>query len=67
MKKSLTWSETLITAVIKTCGYSAIVFVMLIFFFLLREGLPTLARGEARPTVLHPLVSRSKTISASCR
>ena len=43
MKKSLTWSETLITAVIKTCGYSAVVFVLLIFFFLLREGVPTLA------------------------
>jgi phosphate transport system permease protein len=43
MKKNLNWSETLITAVIKTCGYSAIVFVLLIFFFLLREGLPTLA------------------------
>ena len=43
MKKSLTWTETLITAVIRTCGYSAIVFVLLIFFFLLREGIPTLA------------------------
>jgi phosphate transport system permease protein len=43
MKKSLTWTETLITAIIKTCGYSAIVFVLLIFFFLLREGLPTLS------------------------
>ena len=39
MKKSLTWSETIITAVVKTCGYSAIVFVLLIFFFLLREGI----------------------------
>ena len=37
MKKSLNWGETLITAIIKTCGYSAIVFVILIFFFLLRE------------------------------
>jgi phosphate transport system permease protein len=43
MKKSLTWTETLITAIIKTCGYSAIVFVLLIFFFLVREGLPTLS------------------------
>ena len=43
MKKSLSWSETLITAVVKTCGYSAIVFVILIFFFLLREGVPALA------------------------
>jgi phosphate ABC transporter permease protein PstC len=43
MKRSLSWSETLITAVIKTCGYSAIVFVVLILFFLMREGLPALA------------------------
>jgi phosphate transport system permease protein len=43
MKRSLSWSETLITAAIKTCGYSAIVFVALILFFLMREGLPALA------------------------
>jgi phosphate transport system permease protein len=43
MKKSLNWGETLITAIIKTCGYSAIIFVLLIFFFLLREGVPALA------------------------
>ena len=43
MKKSLTWTETIITAIVKTCGYSAIVFVLLIFFFLMREGLPALA------------------------
>jgi phosphate transport system permease protein len=43
MKKNLYWSESFITAVIKTCGYSAVVFVILIFFFLLREGLPSLA------------------------
>jgi phosphate transport system permease protein len=43
MKKTLSWSETLITAVVKTCGYSAIVFVILIFFFLLREGVPALS------------------------
>ena len=42
MKRSLSWSETLITAVVKTCGYSAVVFVLLIFFFLLREGVPAL-------------------------
>ena len=49
MKKSLNWSETIITAVIKACGYSAIVFVLLIFFFLLREGLPALT-GPAPQT-----------------
>jgi phosphate transport system permease protein len=36
------WREMIITAFIKTCGYSAIVFVLLIFIFLLREGVPTL-------------------------
>ncbi len=50
MNKSLSWSETLITALIKTCGYSAIVFVLLIFFFLLREGVPALA--EVKLSVL---------------
>jgi phosphate transport system permease protein len=58
MKKSLSWSETLITAVVKTCGYSAIVFVLLIFFFLLREGLPTLAEvklGELFSTRWYPI------------
>ena len=34
--------EQIITALIKAAGYSAIVFVVLIFFFLLKEGLPTL-------------------------
>ncbi len=42
-KRSLSWSETIITAVVKACGYSAIVFVLLIFFFLLRQGVPALA------------------------
>jgi len=50
MKKSLSWSETLITAIVRTCGYSAIVFVLLIFFFLLREGVPALA--EVKLSVL---------------
>ncbi|MBN1450646.1 MAG: phosphate ABC transporter permease subunit PstC [Anaerolineales bacterium] len=42
MKTELTWQEFIITRAIKASGYSAIVFVGLIFFFLLREGLPTL-------------------------
>jgi phosphate transport system permease protein len=42
MKSELTWQEFIITRAIKASGYSAIVFVALIFFFLLREGLPTL-------------------------
>jgi len=46
MDKDLSWSEFIITRLIKAAGYSAIVFVGLIFFFLLREGLPTL--GEVK-------------------
>jgi phosphate transport system permease protein len=42
MKSELTWQEFVITRAIKASGYSAIVFVVLIFFFLIREGLPTL-------------------------
>ncbi|HEY5269904.1 MAG TPA: phosphate ABC transporter permease subunit PstC, partial [Anaerolineales bacterium] len=58
MDKSLNWRETLITAVIKTCGYSAIVFVILIFFFLLREGVPALAEvklGDLLTTRWYPI------------
>ncbi len=36
------WSEVVITALVKTAGYSAIIFVLLIFIFLLRESAPTL-------------------------
>ena len=36
------WSEILIESAIRAAGYSAIVFVGLIFYFLLREGAPTL-------------------------
>ena len=50
MEKSLTWREFIITRLIQTSGYSAIVFVALIFFFLLREGLPAL--GEVKPSEL---------------
>jgi phosphate ABC transporter permease protein PstC len=50
MKTELTWQEFIITRAIKAAGYSAIVFVALIFFFLLREGLPTL--GEVSITNL---------------
>ncbi len=41
--KKLNWQEFFIPRLIKACGYSAILFVALIFFFLLREGLPALA------------------------
>ena len=43
MEKTLNWREYVITRLIKASGYSAIIFVLLIFLFLLREGLPTLA------------------------
>ncbi|MDP2777908.1 MAG: phosphate ABC transporter permease subunit PstC, partial [Anaerolineales bacterium] len=46
MKNNLTFREFLITRLIQAAGYSAIVFVALIFFFLLREGLPTLAEVD---------------------
>jgi phosphate transport system permease protein len=46
MEKYLTWYEFVITRAIKASGYSAIVFVALIFFFLLREGLPALGEVE---------------------
>ena len=35
------WQEHIITGFIKAAGYSAIFFVGLIFFFLMKEGLPT--------------------------
>jgi phosphate transport system permease protein len=50
MKASLTWTETIITSLIKACGYSAIVFVLLIFYFLLSESLPAL--GETTLSAL---------------
>ncbi len=42
MEKDLNWREFIITRLIKFSGYSAIIFVTLIFFFLLKEGLPAL-------------------------
>jgi phosphate transport system permease protein len=50
---SKTWKEFLLNWLIKISGYSAIIFVALIFFFLLREGLPTL--GEVSITNLFSL------------
>ncbi|MGE5248857.1 MAG: phosphate ABC transporter permease subunit PstC [Bacteroidota bacterium] len=43
MEKTLNWREFVLTQLVRISGYSAIVFVTLIFYFLLREGLPTLA------------------------
>ncbi len=42
MESSLNWREYLITRLIRVTGYSAIVFVALIFLFLLSEGIPVL-------------------------
>ena len=47
MEKSLNWREFFITRAIKASGYSAIVFVLLIFFFLMREGLPAIGEVDA--------------------
>jgi phosphate transport system permease protein len=43
-------AETLITAIIKAMGYSAIVFVIMIFYFLMSEGIAAL--GEVPLSVL---------------
>ena len=43
MEKSLNWREYVITRLVRVSGYSAILFVGAIFFFLLREGLPALS------------------------
>lgn len=39
--ESINWKEYIITRMIKVCGYSAIIFVIMIFIFLLREGSAT--------------------------
>lgn len=44
MQKSKQWNEFFLTRLIKVSGYSAIIFVLMIFYFLIREGLPTLSR-----------------------
>src|SRR5512134_3181913 len=46
MEKSLNWHEFVITRLIRASGFSAILFVALIFFFLVREGLPTFWKAE---------------------
>jgi phosphate transport system permease protein len=42
MDASQSWSERLITRLIRLSGYSSIVFVVMILFFLVREGAPAL-------------------------
>lgn len=46
MEKDLSLGEFIITRLIKASGYSAILFVGLIFYFLLWEGLPTLSEVD---------------------
>ena len=46
MEKTLNWREYVLTRLVRASGYSAIVFVALIFFFLLREGLPTFSEVQ---------------------
>ena len=47
MEKSLNWHEFVITRLVRASGFSAILFVAMIFFFLVREGLPTLSEVES--------------------
>jgi phosphate transport system permease protein len=44
MKSSIKWTEVFITPLVRISGYSAIIFVLLIFYFLIREGLPTIGQ-----------------------
>jgi phosphate transport system permease protein len=43
MNSTRKWNEAIITPAIKLAGYSAILFVLVIFLFLMTEGLPALA------------------------
>src|SRR4030066_2350748 len=42
MQMTKKWNEFFLNWLIKISGYSAIIFVAMIFYFLLREGLPTI-------------------------
>jgi len=46
MKSPARRIDAVITAIIRICGYSSILFVALIFFFLMGEGLPTLQENS---------------------
>ncbi len=58
MKASISFrKDSVITGVIRVCGYSSIVFVSLILLFLLREGLPTFgdtSLGQLFGTIWYP-------------
>jgi phosphate transport system permease protein len=42
METTNKWDEIILNRIIKISGYSAIIFVLMIFYFLLKEGLPTI-------------------------
>lgn len=48
MKVLKEWFEIIITNLIRISGYSAIIFVIMIFFFLIREGFPTLTEIQIK-------------------
>ncbi len=55
------WGEVVVEAVIRATGYSAVVFVLLILAFLLREGVPTLGEvplGDLLQTRWYPIEGR---------
>jgi len=54
MKLSLPTREQTITQLIKAAGYSAIVFVVLIFYFLAREGLPAIINPKVFSKLFEP-------------
>ena len=47
MDKHTRWSEFLVEALIRVLGFSTVGFVLLIFFFLLREGIPFFFESSA--------------------
>jgi phosphate transport system permease protein len=60
MQTTAGWRERILTLLVRVAGYSAIVFVLLIFFFLLREGLPALREvptAEFLTRVWYPIES----------
>lgn len=60
METTTGWREYILTRLVRLSGYSAIIFVLLIFFFLLREGLPALKEvpfGEFLTQTWYPIES----------
>jgi phosphate transport system permease protein len=60
METTAGWRESILTLLVRLSGYSAILFVLLIFFFLLREGLPALREvpfGEFLTKTWYPIES----------